>query len=487
MRIINADQLVSTGNQKGRRDVLAIMEAGLQAADPYQNTCRLLRREGQFLHVGNPLFEAEHDPDAGEELLDLNQVEHIYVVGAGKGVQRVVKALEEIIGGRLSGGEVIAKHGDELILNRVHVTYGAHPVPDEGCVRGCERIVELAGKVTEKDVVFTVIGNGGSSLLTLPEDGITLDDVKQLTRIMQIEKGVTTIELNAIRNHIDKLKGGKISMLFQKARQIHLVMTDANHHVIQEPRHDYEGLLKGNVWLHNLPEGSTFADAARIMDKYNGWEDCPASIGAFIRRADPEKETIKYEQFQNTRFRVFGIMPDGEHFLPAARREAEKLGYRTAVLTQLLQAEASQCAKVLSAIAINVAEFGEPFAPPLALFSSGEMLVTVDKADGVGGRNQEFALACALQIAGNERIVIGSVDSDGTDGPGGLDIPSAPDCLGGGLVDGFTAGQAKEMGIDIYQALADHGTSEPLWRLNSGIQMGQNISLNDLTVLLITG
>ena len=180
-------------------------------------------------------------------------------------------------------------------------------------------------------------------------------------------------------------------------------------------------------------------------------------------------------------------MPDGEHFLPAARREAEKLGYRTAVLTQLLQAEASQCAKVLSAIAINAAEFGEPFAPPLALFSSGEMLVTVDKADGVGGRNQEFALACALQIAGNERIVIGSVDSDGTDGPGGLDIPSAPDCLGGGLVDGFTAGQAKEMGIDIYQALADHGTSEPLWRLNSGIHMGQNISLNDLTVLLITG
>ena len=487
MRILNQEQLSSTGNRAGRADVAAIMEAGLQAADPYVNTCKLLRREGNRLYIGNPLFEAEHDPCSGTEEVCLDEIGNIYVVGAGKGVQRVAKALEEIIGDRLTGGEVIAKHGDRLILKKVHVSFGAHPVPDEGCVEGCLRIVELAGRVTERDLVFTVMGNGCSSLLTLPGEGVELEDVKYITRLLQIEKGAPTVELNVVRNHIDRLKGGKISMLFQKARQIHLVMTDANHHVIQAPRHDYNGLLRENVWLHNLPEGSTFAQAEEILRRYEVWEQCPEGIRRLIRRADPGMETVKYQAFARTSFRVFGIMPDSEHFLPAARREAERRGYRTAVLTQLLQAEASQCARVLSAIAMNVAEFGQPFEAPVVLFSSGEMLVTVDKENGIGGRNQEFALACALGIAGNPRIVIGSADSDGTDGPGGLKLDGAPSCLGGGIVDGYSAKQAAGLGIDIRKALRTHDTSQALWKLDSGMWIDQNISLNDLTVILIQG
>lgn len=487
MRILNREQLESHGNKVGRADVAAIMEAGLQAADPYINTCKLLRREGERLYVGNPLFEAAHDPSSGIEEICLDQIGHIYVVGAGKGVQRVAGALEKIIGDRLTGGEVIAKHGDQMILERVHVSFGAHPVPDEGCVEGCCRIVELAGMVTEQDLVFTIMGNGCSSLLTLPEEGVSLEEVRRITSLLQIEKGAPTVELNVVRNHIDRLKGGKISMLFQKARQIHLIMTDANHHVIQAPRHDYNGLLRENVWLHNLPEGSTFAQAEEILRRYEVWEQCPQGIRRLIRRADPAMETVKYETFAKTTFRVFGVMPDSEHFLPAARREAEKRGYRTAVLTQILQAEASQCAKVFSAIAMNISEFGQPFEAPVVLFSSGEMLVTVDKETGVGGRNQEFALACAMGIAGNSRIVIGSADSDGTDGPGSLVLDGAPSCLGGGIVDGYSAARASELGIDIRAALLAHDTSQALWKLDSGMWIEQNISLNDLTVILIQG
>ncbi|MDR3755554.1 MULTISPECIES: DUF4147 domain-containing protein [Enterocloster] len=487
MRILNREQLESVGNRDGRRDVAAIMEAGLTAADPYRNACRLLRREGDFLYVGNALFEADNDPASGVEEINLKQTGDIYVVGAGKGVQRVAKALEEVLGERLAGGEVIAKYGDEPVLQRIHVTFGAHPVPDQGCVEGSMRIEALARRVKPGDLVFTIMGNGCSSLLTLPEEGVDLEDVRRITRLLQIEKGAPTVELNVVRNHIDRLKGGKISMLFGKARQIHLIMTDANHHVIQAARHDYEGLMRGNVWLHNLPEGSTFAQAEEILRRYEVWEECPEGIKALIRRADPGLETIKYEAFARTSFRVFGVMPDSEHFLPAAIREAESRGYHAAVLTQLLQAEASQCAKVLSAVAMNIAEFGEPFEAPVALFSSGEMLVTVDRETGVGGRNQEFALACALGIAGNPRIVIGSVDSDGTDGPGGLKLAGAPSCLGGGIVDGCCAARAKELGIDIRTALRTHNTSEALWRLNDGMWVEQNISLNDLTVILVQG
>lgn len=485
MRILNREQVVSHGFEEGRRIVTDIMEHGLQAADPYVNTSRLLHLEGNRLYVGDARFEADHDPQKGMSIYDLTQIENVYIVGAGKGVQRVAKALEEALGDHLTGGCVIAKHGDPLILEKTEVVFGAHPIPDEGCVKGCERIKALSSKVTEKDLVFTIIGNGGSSLLTMPEEGISLEDVKRLTAMMQIQKGVTTIELNAIRNHVDQMKGGKMTRLFSRAQCVHIVITDANHHVIQAPRHDYEGLMTGNVWLHNLPEGSTFADAVEILHRYDAWEECPQSIRDHLLRADPAAETVKFEEFRNHRFRVFGVMPDAEHFLPTAVRRARELGLPCHILTQFLQAESSQCARVYASIAKNIEAFDMPFQTPVVLLSSGEMLVTVEKADGIGGRNQEFALQCAREIAGHHRIVMASVDSDGTDGPGGLRLEGAPSCLGGGIVDGYTWQRAQERDVDIHKALKTHATFAALWRLDCGLHIEQNISLNDLTIIYI--
>lgn len=484
MRILNKEMLLESGFQQGREKVLNIMEAGLSAADPYENAKQLLRREKNMLYIGNKNFEADNDPDSGIEEVDLNVIGNIYVVGAGKGVQRVALALEEVLGDHLTDGAVTAKYGDDLLLKRVRVTYGAHPVPDEGCVEGSKKIYELAEKVTDRDLVFTIIANGGSSLLTLPEDGISLDDVKKLTYMMQIEKGATTVDLNVIRNHIDKLKGGRLARLFEKAKQIHIVVTDANHHVIQADRHDYFGLLRENVWLHNLPENTTFAQAIEILHKYDAWEQCPESIRAFLEQADESKETVKYEEFIKTKFRVFGVMPDSSHFLPAACKAAEKMGIKPVILSQTIHAEAQQCAKILSSIARNIEEYEQPLKKPVVLLSSGEMLVTVKDNVGVGGRNQEFVLACAKEIRGTH-IVIASADSDGTDGPGGLELQDAPKCLGGGIVDGDTYDLAVEKGVDIEKSLSSHGTSEALWKLGCGLSMSQNISLNDLTVILV--
>lgn len=346
MRILNREQLLSCGNKEGRKAVLSIMEAGLKASDPYQNTMELLHRDGDTLYIGNPKFEADNDPASGIERVDLKGVGNIYVVGAGKGIQRVGLALEEVLGDRLTGGVILCKHGDTPLLKKIHVFYGAHPVPDEGCIAGCRAIVELSSEVTEKDIVFTIMANGCSSLLTLPEEEVSLEDVRRITSLLQIEKGVTTIELNMIRNHVDQLKGGKISRLFQKAMQFHLVVADANHHVIQAPRHDYYGLLHG-VWLHSLPESSTFADAIEILRKYNAWEECPESIRKCLENGTQEKETVKFEEFIKMRFRVFGIMPDSSHFLPAAQKEAERLGYKALILSQMLQAEARECGRCI--------------------------------------------------------------------------------------------------------------------------------------------
>lgn len=485
MRIQNKDTLIEHGNKDGRRQVVQIMEAALTAADPYYNTRELIHCNNNILQVGDSRFEPENDPNSGVEAYDLSEYDHIYVVGAGKGVQRVAKAIEDVLGEHLTGGEVVAKHGDELILSKIHVNFGSHPVPDMGCVAGCKKIVELSGKVTERDIVFTIFGNGGSSLLTLPEDGIDIQEVIDLTYQMQIVRGISTEYLNIVRNHIDQLKGGKISRLFKNARQIHLVMTDANHHVYFMKRHNYDGLLKGNLWLHNLPESTTFQDAVNVLKKFDVWNICSESIRKHLLNGSAENETVKYDEFKNYSFRVFGIMPDSMHFLNAAERAAKELGYNCHILTDSIVAEASQVAKVYSAIAKNISQNNAPFEKPMVLLSTGEMLVTVGKNGGVGGRNQEFALSCAKEIDGFKNIVIGSADTDGTDGPGGLNIAGMPSCLGGGIVDGYTKEEAKRRGVDLDCALKTHSTSKALWDVDCGMCIEHNISLQDLTVILI--
>ena len=138
-------------------------------------------------------------------------------------------------------------------------------------------------------------------------------------------------------------------------------------------------------------------------------------------------------------------------------------------------------------MALCCERLGEPFKPPVILMSSGENVVTVGKECGVGGRNQEYCLAAAMRIADNKNIVIGAVDTDGTDGPGGFVYENAPSCLAGAVVDGYTIDEAKEKGIDLQNALKTHGTSEPLWRLDSGVWATANVSALDLRIIYIGG
>ena len=491
MRILNGEQVASHGNIEGRRDMLKILEAGLQAADPYENTRALLELDGNILKVGNPRFEAEGDPKSGTDTLDLNDYDRIYVVGAGKGVQRVAKAIEDVLGDWLTGGEVISKHGDEPILKRVGNTYGAHPTPDEGCVAGAKKILELSKGITEKDLVFTIIVNGGSALLTLPFEGISIEDVKKITHLVQIDKGLHTNDLNAIRNNIDQLKAGRITRAFHPAKMYHLIGTDANGGTDTYRRSQHKGInsnyeytMRTNRWLHNLPDASTFEDAQQVIEMHDLKDECPKSILDVIYKADPARATVKYDEYMGTNSRFFGIMPD-DGGMKAARDKAIELGYNTHVLTRTLITEAKSAAQMTAAIALNISERGEPLDPPAALVTTGELLVTVGKASGVGGRNQEFCLSAAMRIKGSEKIVIGSVDTDGTDGPGGLNLEGAPECLGGGIVDGYTAIEADEKGVDIFEYLKDHAASEPLWKLGSGLEIKRGISTNDITVTLI--
>ncbi len=478
-RILNAEALTSHGNVAGRRAMVQILEAGLRAADPYNNTARLVRLEGDRLIVGHGDFILPGDPRQEPEEIDLRQVDRILVLGAGKGVQRAAKALEDILGDRLSGGHVIDKQGCPIILERIGVTLGAHPVPDEQCVIGCQRILELTRDLTERDLVFTVIGNGVSSLLTLPVPGVNLEDVREATRIMQIERGAPTNELNPVRNHLDQLKGGRIARYIHPARAIHILTGSALN---------YAAVMDRNIWLHTMPERSTFAEAVEMLHKWQAWEAVSPAVRRHLLQADPALETVKRGEYEQYRFRVFEVMPQHLTMLPTARRVAEELGFRAHVLYRYSHFEAAPAATMAGSIAWNIEEWGEPFEPPCVLLGGHELLVTVGQGDGMGGRNQEWALAAARRIAGSPQIVMGSVDSDGTDGPGhqfGGD-PSVP-VLAGGIVDGYTWDQARAAGFDPDAELRRHNTSPVLWRVGSGVQATFNISVTDLTAILVLG
>ena len=481
-RILNPEMLTSHGNVRGRKAMLEILEAGLQAADPYYNTRKAMRLDGDILTVGGADFRLPDDPVGHDEVIDLSKVGRIFVFGAGKGSQRAAKAIEDTLGDRLTGGHIIDKHGNDLICERIGVTFGAHPVPDEGCMRGCERILEMAQDLREDDLVFTVACNGISSLLTLPVPGVSLDDVRETTYLMQIDRGAPTVDLNPIRNHLDLMKGGRFARHLQPAKAIHFVVWNL-------PSYAY--VRNQNVWLHSLPESSTFEKAIHNLKKWDAWDAVPASIRKHLLRADPAQETVKFDEFEKMDARVFAIMPTHLMMVPVVMEKARELGVTPYLLyeTVTMKAEASQVAVVTSNIARQVERTNQPFEAPAALIGRTEMIVTVGKGTGMGGRNQEYALAAAVHIEGSERIVMGSVDTDGTDGPGKQFNDSYPDIpvLDGAIVDGTTAGRVRELGFDLFAELKDHNTSPVLYALGDGVVATPNISMNDLTVTLILG
>lgn len=488
-RILNREELVSHGNVEGRKVIAEIMDTALCAADPYFNTKKLVRIEdGKLIFEGKD-FEAEGDPNSGPAVFDLNEIDRIYVFAIGKGIQRIAKALEEVLGDYLTGGHVLAKHGDTPIMERLEVTLGGHPVPDKYCVEGCKAIIRKIeeAKLTERDLVITAIGNGVSSLCTLPAEGITLEDVMETTRLMQIEYGVPTHDLNQIRNNIDRLKGGRITRLLEPAKMVHLLgvpitVNDKNG------GKGYYGLLQHNRWLHTLSDETTSQDALAVIRHWDTENLVPRSVVDYLENFKPENAVMSYEEFSKIPCRIFGLMPEHMDAITEAMKKAESMGFSTYLLTRNHMCEASQAGTLISNIALANAE-GGIFNLPCALFSTGELIVTCGKNPGIGGRNQEYCLAAAKVIRGSKRIVVASADTDGTDGPGGDFHPEATKKgirnLTGGIVDGCTMAEAEAKGLNLQALLAAHSTSYPLWELDSGIAATQNISINDITCTLI--
>lgn len=358
---------------------------------------------------------------------DLDRFDGIYVVGAGKAGAMMAGAMETILGDRLTGGAVNVKYGHTAPLRRVELIEAGHPIPDAAGVEGTERIVGLLERLGEDDLVFCLLSGGGSALMPLPAQGVTLAEKQAVTgRLLQC--GATINEINTIRKHISCVKGGRLARLASPARVVGLVLSD----VIGDP---LDVIASGPT----VPDESTYGDCWTILGRYGLQDELPASVirhlDAGMKGTEPETPGPGDPVFDHVRN---VMIANNRQALDTARMEAEKRGYNALVLSSSIDGETREIARVYAAMAREIVQHGDPVLSPACVISGGETTVTL-KGGGKGGRNQEFVLAAAVGIDGLERTVVFSAGTDGTDGPTDA---------AGAVADGRTLARAAGKGLD---------------------------------------
>ncbi|MDH4138212.1 MAG: glycerate kinase, partial [Anaerolineae bacterium] len=417
---------LSDTERKRRDQVWDILSAALAAVDPAQAIRQNVRLEEDNLQIGQRSY-------------DLSGYKRIFVAGGGKAGSPMVAAIEETLGQRITAGLVNVKHGylppEAADVQRVEIVEAGHPTPDEAGRRGAERMVEMLSDLTEKDLVICLISGGGSALMTLPQPTISLADVQALTGAL-LRCGATINEINAVRKHISRIKGGQLARLIHPAQVVSLILSD----VVGNP---LDVIASGPT----VPDTTTFAQAYGVLEKYDLLDKVPASIVEHLAAGVAGKMAETPKEGETVFATVYNLIVGSNEIAAwAALSRARELGFNTQLLSTYVEGEAREVAKVLAAIAKEMAQSGWPIPRPACLVVGGETTVTI-AGEGKGGRNQEMALAAALAIQGWEDVMVVTLATDGTDGPTDA---------AGGIATGETIAWARELGLHPERYLADN-------------------------------
>jgi hydroxypyruvate reductase len=403
------------------RPLLEIYNAALAAVDPYRAVLNAVRLEDGQLRVAGAAY-------------DLAAYKRILVIGAGKATARMALAIEALLGDRISAGLVIVKQGHQAMLCGIEQVEATHPVPGEEGAAGTRRVLDMLRAADERTLAVCLLSGGASALLVAPVEGVTLED-KQRTTALLLNAGTPIAELNAVRKHLSAVKGGRLAQAAYPAQVVALMLSD----VIGDR---LDVIASGPT----APDESSFADARAVIEKYGLQEKIPGRVSDYLQRGANglEAETVKrcdpcLATTRNTIVGGIGLALD------AAAEQARRLGCAAEIVSAELQGEARDAARFLAQrtrAALAAMRKGER----RCLLCGGETTVTVRGA-GKGGRNQELALAYALEIDGLADASMLSAGTDGTDGQTDA---------AGATVDGETAALARRRGIDPAGYLANN-------------------------------
>lgn len=457
-----------------RSGARAIFDAALMAANPRLAVHRALMRRGdQLLLKGAPIFDLTHG--------------RVVAVGAGKAGAPMAQAVEEIAD--VNAGAVTVKYEHVAPTKTIRLNEAGHPLPDENTLRATQSLVSLLKDVTEQDLVVCLFSGGGSALMEWLVEGVTLDDLRVFTNAL-LRCGATIYEINTLRKHISRVKGGQFARLAQPARVVSLILSD----VLGSP---LDVIASGPT----APDSSTFADCAAIIKKYELREILPPAILEHYERGargavddTPKENDLLFARVTNV------IIADNQIACDAAAEQARARGYTVNLLSTTMQGEAREIGSELGRMARETRneeggarnearettsevreardeerETKSAKRETICWLGGGEPTVRL-RGQGKGGRAQELVLAAALEIAGDEKIVVLSAGTDGTDGPTDA---------AGAIADNTTPERAQRIGLDARTFLENNDAYHFFSALDDLVITGPtNTNVNDLMIVL---
>lgn len=396
-----------------RQNLLDIFNASLEAVDPYKAVLNAVSVEHGQLQAGGANYV-------------LAAYERIIVIGAGKATARMAQAIEVLFGKNISDGLIVVKEGHTAPLSIIKQVEAAHPVPNEAGMAGAQRILKMVCAADEKSLVICLLSGGASALLVAPAAGLSLHDKQDTTELL-LKGGASINELNAVRKHLSSVKGGRMAQAAYPAPVLTLIVSD----VIGDP---LEVIASGPTAYDN----STYAEAWAVIAKYDLQQKISLRVADYLQRGitGHEPETVKENDPCLDKTRNV-IIASNRQALTAAERMAVQIGYDAKIISATLQGEARNAASFLAQISRAELVSMQPSGRRCLLFG-GETTVTVSGA-GHGGRNQELALAFALEIEGARGVSLLSAGTDGGDGPTDA---------AGAVVDGSTVTRARKLGLE---------------------------------------
>jgi hydroxypyruvate reductase len=383
----------------------------------------------------------------------------LMVIGAGKASAAMARVVEDHWPAPLSG-LVVTRYGYGVPCDRIEIVEASHPVPDEAGLHAAQRMLKLVQGLSPDDLVLCLISGGGSSLLPLPIDGLTLSDKQAVNRAL-LTSGATISEMNCVRRHLSAIKGGRLAAACHPARVLTLLISDV-------PGDSPMDIASGPT----VPDPTSCDEALAIIRRYD--ITLPASVLEVLQSG--RGESVKPGDPRLARSEV-RMIATPQMALEAAADAARQAGIQAYILGDALEGEARDVGKVLAGIALQVAERAQPFAAPCVLLSGGETTVTV-RGHGRGGRNVECLLATAIALNGHPRIYALAGDTDGVDGQEEIASATvAPDSLA----------RAWTLGLKPKDSLANNDGHGFFEALGDSVVTGPTLTnVNDFRALLIT-
>ncbi len=428
-----------------------MLQAALDAADP----CKAVR---------SALSLKRHALRAAGRAYDLRRIRRVAVVGAGKAAIPMARTVSQVLGHRVESAFVVtsaaAKAGPK---SGIEAAEAGHPVPDRRGLRAAQRLLAIASSLGPEDLLIVLLSGGASSLLPLPDEGLTLADKQRVTRLL-LRSGATIAELNAVRKHLSAIKGGRLAAA-TRAQVLTLILSDVGG--------DDLGVIGSGP---TAPDRTTFLDAARVIRRYGLWDRLPAPVRIHLVEGlagwRPETPKPRSRIFRRVRHAVVG---NNRLALEAAAKAARAAGYESVLIDEFVTGEASLVGRWMGELGKNLA--GRTALPgPVCVLAGGEPTVTV-RGTGKGGRAQEFALAAALALQGASGVWAAGFGTDGRDGP--TDVAGA-------VVDGDTVPRGRKKRLTAAAYLKRNDSYRFFKNVGGHIVTGPTgTNVNDLYLVLV--